>query len=189
MNAIHAAVSGTIPETGEPYRAVDPALLLWVHATLVDTAIRVYDRFVQPLSADEAEAYHAEARQIAVRLGVPDAVLPLTLAELRLVMGRLIEGGEVAVSATARSLAPAVLYPARFPPRPIWDVAHLVSLSVLPPAIRRGYGIGWSDRRERGVQLLAAASRRLLPLLPDPLRHVPAARSADRRVRRASFAR
>jgi uncharacterized protein (DUF2236 family) len=189
MNAIHAAVAGTIPETGAPYRAVDPALLLWVHATLVDTAIRVYDRFVQPLAADEVEAYHAEARQIAIRLGVPDAVLPATLAELRLEMGRLIDSGEVAVSATARGLAPAVLYPGRFPPKPIWDLAHLVSLSVLPSAIRRGYGIGWSDRRERGVQLLAAASRRLLPLLPDPLRHVPAARSADRRMRRTSFAR
>jgi uncharacterized protein (DUF2236 family) len=189
MNAIHAAVSGTVPETGEPYRAVDPALLLWVHATLVDTAIRIYDRFVEPLSADEAEAYHAEARQIAVRLGVPDATLPLTLAELRAEMARLIATGEVAVAATARELAPIVMYPARFPPRPIWDLAHLVSLSVLPPAIRRGYGIGWSKGRERGVRLLAAASRRLLPLVPDPLRHVPAARSADRRLRRATLAR
>jgi uncharacterized protein (DUF2236 family) len=189
MNAIHAVVAGTIPETGEPYRAVDPSLLLWVHATLVDTAIRVYDRFVEPLSAEEAEAYHTEARQIAIRLGVPDEVLPGTLAELRVEMSRLIESGEVAVSATALGLAPSVLYPARFPPKPIWDLAHLVSISVLPSPIRRGYGINWSVRRERGVQLLAAASRRLLPLLPDPLRHVPAARSADRRVRRAQFAR
>jgi uncharacterized protein (DUF2236 family) len=101
----------------------------------------------------------------------------------------MMESGGVAVSATALGLAPSVLYPARFPPKPVWDLAHLVSLSVLPSPIRRGYGIGWSDRRERGVHLLAAASRRLLPLLPDPLRHVPAARSADRRVRRASFAR
>ena len=130
-----------------------------------------------------------EARQIAIRLGVPDGALPLTLPELRLEMARLIESGEVAVSATALGLAPSVLYPARFPPKPFWDLAHLVSLSVLPSAIRRGYGIGWSERREQGVHVLAAASRRLLPLLPDPLRHVPAARSADRRVRRASFAR
>jgi len=189
MNAIHTAVGGTVPETGQPYRAVDPALLLWVHATLVDTAIRVYDRFVEPLSTGEAEGYHAEARQIAVRLGVPEALLPATLAELRAEMARLIDSGEVAVSATARSLAPTVLYPTRFPPRAIWDLAHLVSLSVLPSTIRRAYGIGWSGRRERGVHLLAAASRWLLPLVPDPLRHVPAARSADRRLRRADFTR
>jgi uncharacterized protein (DUF2236 family) len=187
MNAIHASVAGTVPETGEPYSALDPALLLWVHATLVDTAIRVYDRFVARLSDEEAEAYHAEARQIAIRLGASDASLPRTLKDLRAEMDNLIRSGEVRVTATARSLAPAVLYPTRFPPRPVWDLAHLVSLSVLPPAIRRGYGIRWSRGREHGVQLLAAASRRLLPLVPDWLRHVPAARSAEGRLLRANL--
>src|SRR3954464_1731513 len=32
--------------TGPGYAANDPALLLWVHATLVDTALRIYQRFV-----------------------------------------------------------------------------------------------------------------------------------------------
>jgi uncharacterized protein (DUF2236 family) len=185
MNAIHATVQGSVPETGEPYRALDPALLLWVHATLVDTAIRIYDRFVAPLSDAEAEAYYAEAGIIAHRLGVPDASLPASLAELRLEMDRLMRTGEVRVTATARSLAPAVLYPTGFPPRWVWDLAHVASLSVLPPAIRRGYGIPWTRGRARGVDLLAAASRRLLPYVPEPLRHVPAARSAERRVRKA----
>ena len=189
MNAIHTTVSGTVPETGEPYRALDPALLLWVHATLVDTAIRVYDRFVTPLSEEEAEAYHGEAREIALRLQIPEESLPHSLADLRREMDRMIRSGEVKVSPTARALAPAVLYPTRFPPRPVWDLAHLVSLSVLPPAIRRGYGIPWSPRRERGMELLAAATRRLLPLVPDPLRHVPAARSAARRLMRAEASR
>jgi uncharacterized protein (DUF2236 family) len=184
MNAIHASVAGTVPETGEPYSAQDPALLLWVHATLVDTAIRVYDRFVARLPDEDAEAYHAEAREIAIRLGASDASLPATLSDLRAEMDRMISSGEVSVTATARGLAPAVLYPTRFPPRPVWDLAHLISLSVLPPAIRRGYGIGWSSRRERGVERLASVSRRLLPLVPDSLRHVPAARSAERRLSR-----
>jgi len=188
MNAIHAAVAGTVPETGERYRALDPALLLWVHATLVDTAIRVYDRFVAPLSPEQAEAYHAEARLIAVRLGVPKMSLPDTLGELRGEMDRLIRSGEVTVSPTAQSLAESVLYPTRFPPRPVWDLAHLISLSVLPPPIRRGYGLPWSPGRERGLALMAATSRRLLPLIPAPLRHIPAARSAERRLRRAGVA-
>lgn len=186
MNAIHATVQGSVPETGEGYRALDPALLLWVHATLVDTAIRVYDRFVAPLSDVEAQAYYAEASMIANRLGIPDTALPATLVDLRAEMERFIRSGEVRVTPTARSLAPAVLYPTRFPPRPVWDLAHLVSLSVLPSAIRHGYGIGWSRGRERGVDLLASASRRLLPLVPDLLRHVPAARSAERRLSRAN---
>jgi uncharacterized protein (DUF2236 family) len=182
MNAIHGAVRGRIPETGLAYQATDPALLLWVHATLVDTAIRVYDRYVMPLSPAEQQAYHAEARQIAIRLGVPDQGVPLTLIELRAEMARLVANGSVAVSNTARSLAPSILHPTAFPPRFAWEAAHLISLSVMPDAIRRGYGIPWSRRREAGMHRLAAASRRLLPLLPAAIRRVPHARSAERRV-------
>jgi uncharacterized protein (DUF2236 family) len=182
MNAIHGAVRGRVPETGLAYQATDPALLLWVHATLVDTAIRVYDRYVMPLSPAEQQAYHAEARQIAIRLGVPDQGVPLTLIELRAEMARLVANGSVAVSNTARSLAPSILHPTAFPPRFAWEAAHLISLSVMPDAIRRGYGIPWSRRREAGMHRLAAASRRLLPLLPAAIRRVPHARSAERRV-------
>lgn len=188
INLVHGAVRGLVPETAEPYHALDPGPLLWVHATLVDTAIRVYDRFIAPLSETDAEAYHAEAKQIAVRLGVPEIMLPATLAELRAEMRRMMLSGEVSVTPTARELARTVLYPTRFPPRVAWDAAHLVSLSLLPAELRRGYGIGWSAARERGVLRLAAATRRLLPIVPGPLRFVPAARSAERRVRRAGLA-
>lgn len=186
MNAIHTAVRGSIPETGQPYHALDPDLLLWVHATLVDTAVRVYDRYVQPLRPDEAQAYHAEARTIAVRLGTPEERVPATLDELRAWMADQVERGIVKVSPTARSLAPSVLYPTRLPPRFVWDAAHLVSLSVMPPAIRRGYGLGWSPAREGAMRRVAAASRRLLPLLPGPLREMPHARSAERRLAHGS---
>jgi uncharacterized protein (DUF2236 family) len=182
MNAIHGVVRGRIPESGVAYRATDPQLLLWVHATLVDTALRVFDRYVAPLSADEQQAYHAEARQIAIRLGVPEDGVPKTLVEMRAEMARLMADGTVSVSDTARSLAPSVLHPSAFPPRLAWDAAHLISMSVMPDTIRRGYGIRWSARREAGMQRLASVSRRLLPLLPVALRRVPQARSAERRV-------
>jgi len=120
-----------------------------------------------------------------VRLGVPEPLLPGTLQELRAEMDRLVNSGEVDVTPTARALAETVLYPSRFPPRPVWDMAHLISISVMPAAIRDGYGIRWSAHRERGLAVMAAGSRRLLPLIPPPLRHVPAARSAERRLRRA----
>ncbi|HET9878194.1 MAG TPA: oxygenase MpaB family protein [Candidatus Limnocylindria bacterium] len=185
INAIHATVRGAIPESGRAYDARDPRLLLWVHATLIDTAVRIYDRFVTPLDGDDAQAYHAESRQIAVRLGVPESLVPATLVELRAFMAGMVAGGEVAVSPTARLLAPAVRHPTRFPPRFVWDLAHLASDSVMHPEVRRQYGIPWSARREAGVRRIAAASRRLLPAVPAPLRFVPHARSAERRLRRS----
>ena len=49
INAIHNRVHGHLPEAagvfpaGTPYSAHDPALLTWVHATLVHMNLRVYD--------------------------------------------------------------------------------------------------------------------------------------------------
>jgi uncharacterized protein (DUF2236 family) len=153
VNAIHAAVRGQLPG-GAAYSAADPEALLWVHATLVDTALRIYSRFVGPLSSDEERRYLQEAAEVAERLGV----LP------------------------ARRIARTVLYPNGFVPRLAWDAAHLVSLATLPDPLRRQYGIRWSDRRERGVERVAAVTRRALPLVPAPLRFVPQARTAERRV-------
>jgi uncharacterized protein (DUF2236 family) len=181
INAIHGVVSGHVPETGQAYRALDPHLLLWVHATLVDTALRVYERYVAALSPATAEAYHDEARRVAILLGVPPNVVPPTLADLRARMTEMLDG-EVRVTPTARMLASSVLYPSRVMPRALWDAAHLVSFSVMPAAIRAGYGIPWSSARERGMQRVGAVSRRLLPLVPGALRHVTHARSAERRL-------
>jgi uncharacterized protein (DUF2236 family) len=182
INAIHGVVSGRVPETGQPYHALDPDLLLWVHATLVDTALRVYERYVAPISPAAGEAYHDEARRIAIRLGVPAEVVPPTLVDLRARMAEMLDGGAVQVTPTARVLAPSVLYPSRVMPRLLWDAAHLISFSVMPNPIRSGYGIPWSGARERGMRRVAAVSRRVLPLVPAALRHVPQARTAERRL-------
>jgi len=185
VNAIHAAVRGRLPEGGDAYSARDPEALLWVHATLVDTALRVYGCFVAPLSSDEEQAYHHECIRVAELLGVPAGAVPPTIGELRAWMAGMIESGRVRVTPTAREIAETVLYPSRLLPRLAWDAAHLISLATLPDALRRQYGIGWSAARQRGVQRIASTSRRVLPLVPRAIRHVPQSRAAERRVRQA----
>lgn len=184
VNAIHGAVRGRRAD-GAAYSALDPEALLWVHATLVDTALRVYGRFVEPLPPKEEQRYHEESARVGIALGIPEARMPATLSELRSWMAGMISSGEVHVTPDARRIARTVLYPSRFAPRLAWDAAHLVSLSTLSPELRRQYGIRWSARRERGMRRLAAVSRHSLPLLPALLRVAPQARAADRRVAQA----
>jgi uncharacterized protein (DUF2236 family) len=180
VNAIHVAVRGQRSD-GAVYSALDPEALLWVHATLVDTALRVYARFVAPLSAADAQRYHEESARVAVALGVPE--VPARLDELRAWMDAMIASGTVRVTPEARVIARTVLYPTRFPPRLAWDAAHLVSIATLRPELRRQYGIPWSAARERGMARIAALTRAVLPRIPSPLRHAPQARAALRRVR------
>ncbi len=189
LNAIHRSVSGTAPESGTAYDALDPVLLLWVHATLIDTALRIYDRYVEALSVEEMDAYLRESRPVAMRLGVPESLYPDTVAALRAWMAERMASGAVRVTPTARSLSHAVLYPSPFPPRFVWTAAHLVSFSVLPPEILRAYGIRWGSRRRRAMSRVAAVTRTVLPLVPGPLRYVPAWRTAAHRLATAASTR
>jgi uncharacterized protein (DUF2236 family) len=184
VNAIHASVRGR-REDGAPYSALDPEALLWVHATLVDTALRVYDRFVTPLGASDQQRYHEESARVATALGVPPALIPATIEGLRGWMAEMVASGAVRVTPAARTIARTVLYPTPIPPRLAWDAAHLVSLATLPEPIRRQYGLRWSPARERGVERLAGISRRTLPWIPAALRFAPLARAAERRTRQA----
>ena len=157
---------GTVPETGEAYHATDPALLLWVHATLIDTALRVYDRYVAPLSAAEQQAYHAEARQVAIRLGVPSRGVPDTLVELRAEMARLMADGTVARQRHRPRLAPSVLYPSASRRALAWDAAHLISIPSCPTRSGAATASPGPPRASVGMRRVAAVSRRVVPLLP-----------------------
>src|SRR5206468_12400185 len=65
INAIHDNVQGRLREVagvfpaGTRYSAHDPSLLAWVHATLVDMNLRVYELFVDCPSVEEKDRYCA----------------------------------------------------------------------------------------------------------------------------------
>jgi uncharacterized protein (DUF2236 family) len=188
VNAIHARVRGRRPDDGSTYSAADPEALLWVHATLIDTALRVYGRFVAPLTEAEEQAYHEEAARVAIMLGVPADRLPERLADMRGWMAGMLSDGRVRVTPAAREIARTVLRPLAVVPPIAWDAAHLISFSTLPPTLRRQYGIAWSPARERGMDRIARVVRATLPFVPAVLRMAPQARAAERRLRRPILA-
>jgi uncharacterized protein (DUF2236 family) len=187
LEAVHARVAGTLADAtaafpaGTAYRAEDPVLLLWVHATLVDSALVTYECFVRPLAADERERFHAESRIVARLLGVPDERLPRSYASFRGYVDEMLSGRVLEPTATARRLADAVLHPPlAFLPRLAGDVGAVVTLGLLPPVVRERYGLPWDARRERGFAAARRVVRAVLPVLPDVLRAMPQARRAER---------
>ena len=189
INGIHDRVHGRLCEPtgsfegGTPYSAHDPALLRWVHATLLDSTLRVYVLYVGPLTAEEQDRYCAAASGVAPLLGIPEGYLPASVAELEAFLRSMFTGGEIAVGETARKLARAVVYPpCPRVARPFLWLVRLPTIGLLPPAIRRAYGLPWDARQALALRLSARLVRRLLPLLPSVCRHWPAARAAARRV-------
>jgi uncharacterized protein (DUF2236 family) len=82
VRRIHEHVRGTDTVTGRPYAAGDPALLLWVHAALVDSALAVSDLFGTALAGADRDGYVAEMAVAAELVGVPAGQVPRTAAAL-----------------------------------------------------------------------------------------------------------
>ncbi len=190
INLIHDRVHGTIETRsgafapGTRYTAHDPALLGWVHATLLDSFLVAYELFVAPLTGDERDRYCAESSRIEPLLGIPSGLLPRRHVELTGYVRAKLAGDEIAVSEAARALARHIVDPPLPRPfRPLLRLARLPAVGLLPPPLRAAYGFAWTLGHERALRVVAAASRRTLPLLPSILRHWPAARAAGARSR------
>ena len=183
VTGVHRRVRGE--RDGCPYDALDPELLLWVHATLVDSALVTYQRFVRPLSTPARERYYEEMKRQAIALEVPEAALPPRLCEFRTYVSEMVAA--LVVSDEARDLATEVVRP----PVPLalapgTALMRLITAGLLPPRLRVAYGYAWSTGRERTLDAVATAARLAVPLLPDGIRRWPHAREADRRLQAIS---
>src|ERR1700761_970849 len=67
VRKIHERVTGTDPVTGREYAAGDPALLIWVHAALVDSGLAAANRYGLTLSDADKNKYIAEMTAAPLR--------------------------------------------------------------------------------------------------------------------------
>jgi uncharacterized protein (DUF2236 family) len=171
-----AADVGPFPR-GTPYDAADPELQLWVHATLVDSALVAYERFVGPLGARARAAYYAESMRTARLFGIPDRMIPPTLGEFRRYLRRTIASDVLTVGADGRGIAAAILRPP-LPPglQHAFRASNLVTVGLLPAPLRRRYALGWSSLQQLALDAVAAGVRTTLPIVPGIVRFVPQAR-------------
>lgn len=181
IKEIHRRVNGTLRETvgrysaGTRYSAEDPSLVLWVHATLLDSVPLVYSRIVRPLTAAEHDRYCDDAAGVAIALGARPGEVPRTGAALRAYLETAMHSGMLAVGDDARSLAAAVLHPPfRLVTGPAAALNRTITVGLLPSPLRAAYGFDPIDeRRVAGALRLVRAAR---AVTPAPLRRWPVAR-------------
>jgi uncharacterized protein (DUF2236 family) len=177
IRAVHERVSGS--GEGGPYTATDPALLLWVNATLVDTTLSTYERFVRPLREEEREAYYGETLAWTGEFGIPGEIVPGDLHAFLAYMAAMVRGPELRATAAGRELVAAVLRPPLpLPLRAATEGVRLVTLAMLPEPIRRMFGLRAGVRARAALATATAASRATLPFLPRAIREFSAARRA-----------
>lgn len=190
IEKVHARVRGVVDPgegsfAGTPYDANDQELLLWVYATLIDSALVGYEQFVAPMSRREKNAYYDDSRALARLFGIDEKLIPTALDDFEQYMHRMIAGYEITVGPTARTLGRDILYarPRLF--KLAGPLFRLVTAGLLPEKLRQGYGLKWSARRAKLLARFSRMVRLLLPLIPGAIRIVPNARAAEK-VRSAS---
>lgn len=158
---------------GQGYAANDPANLLWVHATLADTALRCYEELVGPLSDADAETYYQEMATVAEVFGVPRSAQPATLADFRRYVDDTVATMEV--TEVGRDLATFILDPTlplglHVPLKPLLAIQKRLTLGSLPAPIRDQLGQQWGDREQHRYARTQRRARKVFGVVPRPIR-------------------
>jgi uncharacterized protein (DUF2236 family) len=147
VRKIHEHVRGTDTVTGKPYEASDPALLIWVHAALVDSGLAAADRYGTVLSDADKDRYVAEMTAVAEIIGIPaasyaDGGAPASVAELDAYFAAVRP--DLATSRSTEDTATYLLGMPDIEPEltEVWQVLAAAAVTSLPDWARSMYQFG-----------------------------------------------
>ena len=174
---VHTRVHGVDPVTGLAYSAEDPALLLWIHAAMVDSIVAITRAYGRGLDAADADAYVAEMVRFASILGVPEEVIPHDVGAL----ARYLTSVDIVQATPAAHEAMAIVLD---PPgldedtRELWHDVGRVAIGTLPEWARELYG--WEA--PPAEELEREPVRQLIGVLDFAFESLPGVLEARRRI-------
>jgi uncharacterized protein (DUF2236 family) len=182
INLVHRDVHGVDLVTGLPYDALDPDLLLWVHACLVDSQLLFERLTVGKLDEEGRERFHREQMAGAELLGLDRSRIPPTVPELRAHIDRVVDSGTLRISDDTRKVARLIRRPPPDVPwRPVLRQVAWWAFATLPERLRAEYGVRWGPAQELRLKTSLFSLRVLRPMLPPRFREIlPARRAAER---------
>ena len=179
VRGVHSRTRGTLAKpagrfpAGTPWAADDPALLLWIIATLADSGALVYSRYVASLTRAERDAYWQDWRVVGELFGLRAGDMPADSTQLQQYMREMLAGDTLHVSPEARELGVRIVLrpPVPLVARPLLEVANFIIVGLLPRKIRRQYGLRWDPVRTAVLKAGAESTKRMLiPVLPGAVR-------------------
>lgn len=188
INNAHKPVNGNLKQdnaiykAGTTYDARNPDLTTWVWATLTDTRLVVYEKFVRPLAHDEKEQFYQESKGILPLLGGNPQETPSSVKDFSNYMEEMVNDGKVVVGEVARELSPYIMFK-QFPPaKPFSFFMSQIAIGLLPETIRNQYGFRWNPQKQTFLDATVAVSRRLHPLIPANFRFSSGYRNARKKM-------
>jgi hypothetical protein len=177
LYGLHTRIQGTLPHTvgnhtqDSPYMANEVQALLWVFATLVESALVAHDAVLPPLTAAEREQYYADSIRLAALFGIPPSALPADWTAVTSYFHDMLHSGQLGVDRLACELAHGVLHgTGTWLPVPRWYRA--LTAYWMPEPLRLAYTPAFALPASQAE--IDATARRALNRLAASYRHWPA---------------
>jgi uncharacterized protein (DUF2236 family) len=188
---LHTRIKGKLPESvagypqGSPYQANEVNALVWVYATLIESALLAYDSVLPPLSHSEREAYYNENKTLAALFGIPSEALPADWSGFEAYNRSMLTSDKLGVNALSREMAHRVLH-GRGSWVPVPDWYRALTAASMPERLRSEFALQYGKQEEdaaaRARERLAKFYRRAPPALRfvGPYQEAKARLRADR---------
>jgi uncharacterized protein (DUF2236 family) len=178
VHRLHRRVEGKLPhaagkhQAGARYSAFDPELMLWTLAVIADSARAVYETLIQPLSDADLEQLWSDYMLFGELFGLSRDAMPADYREFSAWMAERLASPDLHATPHALELAPLVAFKHPVPRamRPGLHLNNLVIKGTLPERVRDIFSIRWGPLHESGFRAVAIAHRRVIHLLPTPIR-------------------
>jgi uncharacterized protein (DUF2236 family) len=184
---LHTRIQGELPASvaaymqGSHYAANEVNALVWVYATLVESALLAYDSMRQPLPNDERETYYAESRRLAALFGIPATALPPDWSGFAAYNRAMWDSNKLGVNSLSREMAHRILHgEGSWIPIPDWYRA--LTAAWLPERIRDEFALEYGRREQAAMAKASKLLPRIYSRLPTVARFVGPYREARARI-------
>jgi uncharacterized protein (DUF2236 family) len=175
---LHETVNGVLPEdagvlsAGTPYSALDPELMLWTVAVMMDSAQYFYELFVARLSDAEREALWQDYLRFAELFGMPRAAAPSSYPAFRSWWEEKLDSDEMFLTDEARYIGHATAFEIPLPrSHQLGKRVHdLIMLGSLPERVRELYRLRWTPAHAAAFAAAVRMVRTALAVTPPGAR-------------------
>ena len=192
LRRVHNGVSGVLPERvgifpeGTIYRADQKVPMMWVLATLVDSAVRMYEAVCPALSPAEREVYYTESLRVAALFGLARDEMPENWVAFENYMSDILCSDLLACGTAGRDVGKFLICGRQADGRrtflPLPRFYRAVTARYLPERLRAMFGLVFDEAEARRSDQALACLRRYYPKLPDRVRFVPPYLEAQARL-------
>ena len=174
---LHTRINGELPESvarypkGSPYEANEVNALLWVYATLLESALLAYDSVLPPLSQIEREAYYTESKTLAALFGIPPAAMPGGWSGFEAYNRAMLTSDMLGVNPLSREMAHRVLHGrGSWVPVPHWYRA--LTAASMPKRLLDEFALEYGKREEDSAAQARGRLAKIYCRAPAVLRFV-----------------